>query len=472
MPSAAAGPQSALYRVTYVGRDVGSTRPPDLKARALRDVRRKLESYHGHRDRGAVEAVWPYLSDQDRAVRYAARVALEWHDRAEWQQKALTERRPAQGDRRPGGAVRDSGRDKPHRKPGDPKPDPALRDQILSALGAIDWSRLGLTDRVDLLRAYALVLLRLGQPDDIERERLVARLTPLFPARAVEADFLLAELLAYLQAPAAASKIMTALREAPTQEEQLHYALVLRVLKTGWTMALREEYFRWFVTKAAGYRGGNTFASSLRTIKSQAIATLSSDERAALRPILDARPDRKSPRDLLATRKPVKEWTIAELVPLVERGLGESRDLDRGRRLYATVACAACHRFGRDGGGVGADLTAVAGRFGVRDLLEAIVEPSKVISDQYAAVIIALKDGKVVTGRVGNLFGDSLSVIEDMFDPGRATDVRRADIEEMKASPLSLMPAGLLNSLTSDEIQDLAAFLLARTDSREEGLRR
>ncbi len=147
---------------------------------------------------------------------------------------------------------------------------------------------------------------------------------------------------------------------------------------------------------------------------------------AALKPILDARPARKSPRELLAARKPVKEWTLAELVPIVERGLGGRHDLERGRRLYGAVACAACHRFGVEGGGVGPDLTAVAGRFGVRDLLEAIVEPSKVISDQYAAVSIATKDGRIVTGRVGNIFGDSLSVIEDMFDPGRATNVRRA----------------------------------------------
>ena len=87
-----------------------------------------------------------------------------------------------------------------------------------------------------------------------------------------------------------------------------------------------------------------------------------------------------------------------------------------------------------EGGGVGPDLTAVAGRFSVRDLLESIVEPSKVISDQYAAVSIATKDGQVVTGRVGNLSGDTLSVIEDMFDPGRFTSVKRSDIEEMKPS--------------------------------------
>src|SRR5262249_58232131 len=123
--------------------------------------------------------------------------------------------------------------------------------------------------------------------------------------------------------------------------------------------------------------------------------------------------------------------------------------------------CAACDRVGGEGGGVGPDLTAVAGRFGVHDLLEAIVEPSKVISDQYAAVSIAMKDGQVVTGRVGNLHGDTLSVIEDMFDPGRATSVRRADIEEMKPSNVSVMPVGLLNSLSANEIQDLVAFLLA-----------
>jgi putative heme-binding domain-containing protein len=462
------GAQSALYRVTYAGADVGSPSHPGATAQTARDLRRKLESYHGHHDPNAVEALWPYLADRDRAIRYAARIALEWQDPAQWQQKAFSEADPRKAIAALVALSRDSGRDEVHRKPTDPPPDVARRDRILTALEAIDWSRLSASDRVDLLRAYALLFIRLGRPDDEACRRLAARLAPLFPSRALEVDLLLAEILVYLQAPTAAGKIMAALREAPTQEAQIQYALVLRVLKAGWTPALREEYFRWFITTAAGYRGGNSFASSLRTIKSQAMETLSSDERAALRPILEAQPDRKSPRDLLAARKVVKEWALTELVPLVERGLGEGRDLERGRRLYAMVACAACHRFGREGGGVGPDLTAVAGRFGVRDLLEAIVDPSKVISDQYAAVSIATKDGRVITGRVGNVFGDTLSVIEDMFDPGRTTDVRRPDIDEMNPSKTSPMPAGLLNSLTADEIQDLAAFLLARNDSRSE----
>jgi putative heme-binding domain-containing protein len=462
------GAQSAVYRVTYAGNDVGPASRSDERAAAPRELRRKLEGFHGRRDPAAVEAVWPYLGDQDRAIRFAARIALEWQDPAQWQQKALSESDPRKAISALVALARSSGRDKLHRKPREPEPDKALQERILAALGAIDWSRLSTSDRVDLLRTYALAFTRLDRPSDEVCRRLVARFDPRFPARIVEVDFLLAEILVYLQSPTAAAKVMAALQEAPTQEEQVHYALLLRGLKAGWTPPLREAYFRWFITTAAAYRGGNTFASSLRTIKSRAMATLSDSERATLKPILEARPARVSPRDLLASRKPVKEWTLAELVPIVESGLAAPRDSERGRRLYSAVACAACHRKGSEGGGVGPDLSAVAGRFGVPDLLEAIVEPSKVISDQYAAVTFAMKNGRFITGRVGNMFGDSLSVIEDMFEPGRATNVRRADIEEMKPSAVSLMPAGLLNSLTKDEIQDLFAFLLARGDARGE----
>jgi putative heme-binding domain-containing protein len=458
--------KSALYRVTYIGGggDGGGavSQPEDPHAPVQRDLRRKLERFHGRQDARAVEAAWRHLGNQDRAVRFAARVALEWQDPSHWKQKALSEPDPRKAIAALVALARVSGKDDVHRMPTDPKPDAALQGQVLSALGSVDWMRLGQLDRVDLLRAYALSFIRLGRPGDEMCRRLIAKLDPLFPARAVQIDFLLAEILAYLQAPSGPTKIMAALKAGTTQEEKVQYALILRGVKRGWTPSLREEYFRWFVTEASAYRGGNTFASSLRTIKNQAMKTLSADERSALKPILDARPDRKSPRELLAARKPVKEWTLAELVPIVEKGLAGKRDAERGRKLYAAVACAACHRFGVEGGGVGPDLTAVAGRFNVRDLLESIVEPSKVISDQYAAVSIAKKNGQIVTGRVSNLSGGSLTIIEDMFDPGRTTNVSRSDIEEMKPSDVSLMPLGLLDSLTEPEIQDLAAFLLTR----------
>ncbi len=117
-------------------------------------------------------------------------------------------------------------------------------------------------------------------------------------------------------------------------------------------------------------------------------------------------------------------------------------------------------------GSLGPELTGVSGRFNVRDLLESIVLPSKVVSDQYSAINIITKDGRVVSGRIGNLSGDTINVVENMLSPGEMTRVRRQDIEVMEPATISVMPAGLLNSLHEDEIQDLIAYILSRGNSQ------
>src|SRR5581483_10815038 len=309
----------------------------------------------------------------------------------------------------------------------------------------------------------SLALIRLGQLEPPQRESLIAKLDPLFPAKKTELDELLARLLIYLEAPDAAAKVVAAMRAAPTQEERVDYSVALRSLKTGWTPSLHEEYFRWFVT-AENFRGGNTFASSLQRAKKDAIENLSEEEKTALKPVLEAHVERTSPRAALAARPFVREWKVDELVPKVQAGLKGGRNFERGRQLYSTVACSACHRFVNEGGSVGPDLTGVAGRFSLHDLLESVVEPSKVISDQYQAINIRLKNGDVISGRVGNLNGADINVIEDMFEPGKMTNVKRTEIQSIEPSKVSPMPEGLLNSLQLDEIQDLVAYLLARGD--------
>jgi putative heme-binding domain-containing protein len=351
-----------------------------------------------------------------------------------------------------------------HRQSGDPKPDPELHSKMLAALDLLDWSKLAPQVRLDLLRAYSLAFIRLGQPDEKTRERLATKFASFLPAQSRDLNAELAQLAVYLQSPLAAEKLIALLRDAPTQQEQIDYVLSLRALKTGWTTPLREEYFRWFNTTATAYRGGNTFASSLRRISTEAQATLTEDEKKSLAKILEAPPQAKSPQELLAARPFVKNWTLDELIPIVERGLTGKRSFEHGRKLYGAVACAACHRFNNEGGLVGPDLSGVAGRFSVRDLLESTVDPSKVISDQYAAITILKKNGEVVTGRVANLSGTGLQIVTDMFAPGTMTGVRREDIEETQPSPVSMMPSGLLNTLNETEIQDLFAYLLSRGD--------
>src|SRR5207244_9785259 len=114
-----------------------------------------------------------------------------------------------------------------------------------------------------------------------------------------------------------------------------------------------------------------------------------------------------------------KKWALDELAPAVEKGLAK-RDFDRGRRLFGEAQCFACHRFDNEGGAQGPDLTVVSGRFSVRDLLESVLDPSKEISDQYAASIFTLDDGRVVTGRIvhyGGQGGERMSEMTNTLDP-------------------------------------------------------
>ena len=129
--------------------------------------------------------------------------------------------------------------------------------------------------------------------------------------------------------------------------------------------------------------------------------------------------------------------------------------------MFSVAKCFACHRFDGEGGAVGPDLTSLAGRFSPRDILESIIDPSKTISDQYAAVQIVTGDGRIIVGRIVNLKGHDYRINTNMLEPGNLTVIRRDNIEEMGPSRVSMMPTGLLNTLKKHEILDLMAFLVS-----------
>lgn len=461
--------QSAVYRVIYIGDEPTepSSGPAPTDATRLaneaRAIRRNLERYHGHSTPGAVNRAWPHLGSQDRAIRHAARVALEWQPLNDWQDRALHENDARTAIAALAALARASNKDEFHRKDTDPSPNAALQGQILAALERIDFGAIPRKDQIDLLRTYQLVFTRLGPPDEKVRTSLATKFTPYFPAQVRELNVLLSNLLIYLEAPLAATKVMAQIRNSQSQEEQVDYALALRALKSGWTQQLREEYFRWFVERSGSFRGGNSFNRAMQSIRDEAADSLSREQYATLKSIIEASPQQSSPQELLAARPVVRQWKLEELVPLVEAGLrAGGRDYEQGRRSFAAVACATCHRFANEGGAIGPDLTNVIGRFNARDLLESIVHPSKVISDQYGAVTIVTTDGRVVTGRIGNMNGNSINIVEDMFNAGRLTGISRDDVETIQPSPISMMPEGLLNTLTAEEIQDLVAYLYSR----------
>ncbi|HEV3202862.1 MAG TPA: c-type cytochrome, partial [Gemmataceae bacterium] len=454
--------KSGLYRVSYVGKESTAPAPADNRGDELRARRRMLEAFHGTKDTSAAETAWPFLHHPDRYLRSAARVALEHQDPQTWQERALTEKDPQKAIPALLALVRVSSTDPFHRKPNALPVNEALKSQLLPALEKMNWQQLTDDQRLDLLRVYAILFVRMGPPDEAARQRIIALLDPHFPSNHRFLNAELCQMLVYLEAPGVAGKTLKLLAEAPTQEEQMEYAKSLRMLKTGWTMEERQKYFTWFL-KAANFKGGASFGNFIKNIKNDAVATLTEKEKIALKPILEARVDTTSAIVPSKPRPFVKKWTVNDLVPTVEKGLTK-RDFNRGRSLFGAASCFACHRFANEGGASGPDLTAVSGRFSIRDLLESIIEPSKEISDQYAAVVITTDDGRVITGRIVNLHGDSIHVMTNMLDPNNLTSVDQKKVESKETSKISMMPEGLLDMFQEDEILDLVAYLLSRGD--------
>jgi putative heme-binding domain-containing protein len=451
--------KSGLYRITYTGTDPTDPAKDDDANADQRAIRRKLEAFHGRQDPAAVGTAWPYLANADRFIRYAARVAIEHQPTVEWMSKALAETEPATAIAALLALVRVTGQDPAHH-PGR-QVDASLRARILESLGRIDWDKLTDTLRLDLLRVYAVLFSRMGPPTVAEQVAVTNKFSPKFPSnnRLINGD--LCMLLVYLQAQDVAAKAMKLLKDAPTQEEQIEYAKSLRMLRAGWTMDLRREYFEWF-RRARTFKGGMSIVGFMDNIKRDAISSLTPQEREALQNIISAPPVDMS-RVNFKSRPTVKNYTLDDLAPVLEKGL-TNRDFDRGRRLFGEASCFACHRYDNEGGAQGPDLSSVAGRFSQRDLLEKILNPNKAISDQYAAVDIETIDGKQFHGRVVNHNGDTVTICPNMLDPGSTIGIDRKRIESMTQSKVSLMPTGLLNSLTEDEIKDLMAYLLSRGD--------
>ena len=132
---------------------------------------------------------------------------------------------------------------------------------------------------------------------------------------------------------------------------------------------------------------------------------------------------------------------------------------EAGRPLFEKQ-CAACHRFGALGKDVGPDLTTIASRFKKRDVLESIVLPSKVISDQYQAEMFELGDGKFVTGVIVRETAAAVQV-RTAESPDKPIVLAKAQIANRTPSTVSLMPAGLLDGLSQEEVANLLAFVLA-----------
>jgi putative heme-binding domain-containing protein len=439
------GSQSGLYRVTYVGKESTTPVKPPVNAKAAeaRAIRHKLEQFHGHQDPAAIAAAWDYMNSSDRFLRFAARVAVEAQDPAQWQQKALNEKRPTACIEAMIALARVG--------------DKTLAPRVLESLNRFQLSSLTREQLLMALRAYDLCFIRMGRPDEANVHSLQSRFDAIYPSTDTYVNRELCRVLTYLNSPNVVAKSMALLSAANTQEDQLFYVLMLRTVKDHWTIEQRKQYFSWLNLAQEKYHGGASFPKFLEHFREEAEQTLRPQEKQELGPILNRRASVAVVK-VTAPRQFVRNWQMQDILPDLNE-VSHGRSFARGKAAYEAVQCSVCHKFKGEGdGSIGPDLTAVGNRFTPEYILESILLPSKVVSDQYANTQVITKDRDVIEGRVMKDEPDKLVIRPSPLSEATVTVLKR-EIAKTQLSKVSPMPEGLVDVLNKDEILDLIAYL-------------
>jgi putative heme-binding domain-containing protein len=464
--------QSALYRVTYTGSE--STAPASIPAPTeAAKIRRSLEALHGDGvGPEAVDTAWPHLASKDRFVRFAARVAIEKQPTSRWADRALAELQPQAAIEALIALARVG--------------DKALQPKVIAALQRLDFAKVAADLRLPLLRAWQLAFTRMGKPSPETCATIVAKLEPSFP----HPDALVS-LLIYLGSPNVVAKtvpLLSVSEPAVTNPEelggtaliarndsygkvvgdvsasrpdrqQIAYAYALRNATVGWTPKLRSDYFAWF-PRTRNWKGGASFGGFIQNIRTESLATISDQTERAAFDTLSKPPPASFAAATVTPKGPGKAYTLKDAMAAMPAKL-TGRDFARGKAMFTALACVACHKFNNEGGGIGPDISGAGGRYSVRDLLENIIDPSAVISDQYGTELIEHGEGQTIVGRVVGEENGELLVMANPFVPDDKTKVKANTVKTRKPYPVSMMPPGLINSLNEQELQDLLAYILS-----------
>ncbi len=158
------------------------------------------------------------------------------------------------------------------------------------------------------------------------------------------------------------------------------------------------------------------------------------------------------------------EWQPDDLMTFV-RPLSHGRSFDVGRTAFQVANCVACHRMDKTGKEFGPDLAKLdTKKFTPEQILRSLLEPSAEINEKFHTHTFLLDSGKVVTGMIVEETSSAVSVIVDPLVKADPLTINKAEIEEQHKSAVSLMPKGLLNKLTREEILDLIAYVYSKDD--------
>lgn len=448
---------SALWRVSYTGSE--STAPVAYQAKELKPL--------------DPDVALKGIGSPNRVTRHQSRVALELQGADSLERALLTAKQPWQVITASIGLART----------GTTTHTPA----ILKALDSLDWKELDLSQQVNWLRAVGLVFARHGKPDEATRARVLAKIDALFPAQNELLNRELCRMLSYLEAPGIVPRTLalmdTAGPGAPPDwlelakrnsgygktvagmianlppAQVIHYIYCLREVKGPWKEDERRRFFAWF-PELLNRKGGNSYGNFIKDLRAQTLAKATPEERKWLDELVKSTPPPNPLANLPRPKGPGRAWTIEDVEKIAAAGYSQA-DRANGKIMYQAALCSTCHRFGGEGGAAGPDLSTVAGRFKARDIAEAILEPSKVVSDQYEFTQITRTDDSQIIGKIIEEKDGKLIIASNPFDFSQTIAIPADSVRSKKASPASPMPAGLIHSLNEQELRDLLAYMLA-----------
>ena len=471
------GGQSALYRITYQGAE--PTAPAGwFEATPEQKLRRELEALRDVAPSAAALAkAWPLMGHPDRWVRYAARIAVEHQPVEAWRSRVKADANldlalnAALALARSGGA-----QDLP---------------TIVAAADAAAKTK-DLRQQQDRQRVFQVAFSRHGKPDAATATRLGQEAATRLPSGDNVLDRQLAQLAIYLGEPTAPARVLKAMKVAQPSpavvadpevlarhpgyakaaasamavtpsSTRIGLAVYLSRATVGWTTELRKQFFG-FLDELALAQGGNSLKGFVRNIRKETLAAMPEAERAGFEPIAPAAkvvplPTAEGPGRLWTHADALKAWDDAKAK--------KSFDFANGQKMFAAALCSQCHRMGNEGGAQGPDLSGLGARSAPADILMSVVQPSAVLSDQYANSVIGRVDGGKTIGRILNEEGDKLQLSVNPFDPSVQISVNRSDILSIDRSPDSPMPVGLLNSLNAQEVADLLAYLVSGANPKD-----
>jgi putative heme-binding domain-containing protein len=416
--------------------------------------------------------IYALLNDPDRFVRWAGRLALERTPRAEWKDRALKEANVLGAIESMVALVNTAGGE-------------SLQPLIDRQFAMMKQANFSIENRLRLFRAFQYTAAEIKEGlSPAQREQLHGLVVNQFPAQDERLNRELALMLAYAGQPQGIAKVLAAMPKGDeNQPLQLHYLYALRTVKEGWTADQKVQLAE-LLGRASTWRGGAQFVNFVGQMFDDVQPLFATPAEQQL--LFEKAPDfspltpeqlaeiqarqaqlgrgggggRGGPANPLAARRAGRVISRQEMLEETVYQPQQNLNPAAGREVFEKN-CASCHRFGSLGtnhGVAGLDLTASKLRSSKYSLLEAVMIPNRTIAAAHETTVITQADGQTVRGLAVR---DAAPGVSLLTPEGTVTEIPRAQIKTTRKEKVSIMTEMLADSISRDQLRNLAAFLTA-----------